>query len=68
MLVRFLCGFRIFVISSDNLVFITSNQYPLFFLIFFVSSYHLSGREKCLTSGLFLFSFSFKCDFLISTG
>ena len=46
MLVRFLCGFRIFVISSDNLVFITSNQYPLFFLIFFVSSYHLSGREN----------------------
>lgn len=47
MLVRFLCGFRIFVISSNNnLVFITSNQYPLFFLIFVVSSYHLSGGKN----------------------
>ena len=34
MLVRFFSGFRIFVISSDNLVFITSNQYPLFFKYF----------------------------------
>lgn len=34
MLVRFFSGFRIFVISSDNLVFITRNQYPQFFKYF----------------------------------